>query len=118
MATINAPNQEINTQLVQATTANPDGETFGQSSSDKINFYGRIPLPQRIAPNYSLLTTSSVTQSVSSWGYYSSTASGTLSTYSFSSVQVSAYATATMGSVLSDVVNTLIGLGLWKAASV
>ena len=118
MAAINAPNQEINSQILNRSDNNPDGVDFGQSNTDKINFYGRIPMPQRVVGNVSLLTSSSATQSVSSWGYYASTASGSLSTYSFSSVQLSAYATATMGSVLSEVVNTLMGLGIWKAASV
>lgn len=112
-----APNTEISSNLKTVTDANPDGTVYGQSTTDKINFYGRIPMPQRVVSAVSLLTSSSLTSSASAWGYYSSTASGSLSTYSFSSFQVSAYATATMGSILSEVVNTLAGLGLWKAAS-
>jgi len=113
-----APNTEISSLLKNVSDANADGTVVGQSVTDKINFYGRIPQLQRVVSAVSLLTSSSLTQSVSSWGYYASTASGSLSTYSFSSFQVSAYATATMGSILSEVVNTLAGLGLWKAASV
>jgi hypothetical protein len=113
-----APNSEVSTQIDTLANANPDGATFGQSVSDKINFYGRIPQPQRVVSAVSLLTSSAATSSVSAWGYYASTAVGTASTYSFSSFVVSAYATATVGSILSEVVNTLAGLGLWKAASV
>lgn len=118
MTTVNAPNQEINSQLLNRSDANPDGVVLGQSTSDKINFYGRIPMPQRVVGYVSLFTSSTATGTASSWGYYASTQSGTASTYSMSSFVVSAYATATQASVLSEVVNTLVGLGLWKAASV
>lgn len=118
MANNNVPNTEVNSQIQILNDGSPDGVVLGQSVTDKVAFYGRIPYAQRIVGSVSLLTSSSVTSSGTIWGAYASTASGTASTYSASSFQVSAYATATMGSILSEVVNTLVGLGIWKAASV
>ena len=112
-----APNSENYSQVLQLTDANPDGTIVGQSAADKLGFYGRIPWPQRVVASLSLLTSSSATSTGSIWGAYASSVNGTSSTFSASSYQTSAYASSDLGRILTDVVNTFIGLGIWKSTS-
>lgn len=116
---LTAPNSEVSTQLDNRTDANPDGTVFGQSASDKINFYGRIPTAQRVVSNVSLLTATTATSTGVLWGAYSTSVSGTASTYYQSSYATSAsLATTAQALLITEIANTLVGLGLWKVASV
>ena len=139
----NAPNSETNTQADQRTDANPDGTTFGQSGTDKIAFYGRVPQVQRI--NTEVIGTGGANVVTSTW----STAGGTtvasaLTAYtsqfgnwattstSVSGASTSWYATgylvnnslitasatsanSLMFNVLNEVCRTMAALGIWKS---
>jgi hypothetical protein len=43
-----APNTETYSQKNQISDANPDGTVIGQSTTDQIAFYGKVPLAQRV----------------------------------------------------------------------
>ena len=73
--------------VVQLSDGNDDGQSLGQSTSDKISFYGVTPVVQRATA-----TTHTTTNVVTSASY------GTL--------QVAQ---------LQEVMNTLAGLGLWAS---
>ena len=117
-----APNTEIYTQAGQLSDANPDGVVFGQSTSDKLAFYGKVPYAQKV-PTVGLnssyvgaLATASGT--ASSFGAQAAAISGTATTWTLTSVASGTLSVASnAANVLTEVVNTLIGLGIWKAAS-
>lgn len=123
MANINAPNVEITAYPSAVADGDSVGAIFGNAVTDKIAFYGRIPWSQK-TPTVGLnssyvgaLATATSTGTI--WGANSVSVIGTASTYYVTSV---ATATLSVGSnvanVVAEVVNTLIGLGVWKAASV
>lgn len=76
--------------VLQLSDGGPDGASLGQSTTDKISFYGVTPVVQRGAAVQatSLLSASS----------YVSVASNT-------------------AAIFLEIANTLIGLGLWKGAA-
>ena len=69
---------------------NPDGSRFGQSTADKISFYGVTPVAQRAA----------AAQATSLVGTASSTAVDT-----------------NLKAARIEVMNTLTAVGLWKGAA-
>lgn len=123
----NTPNTEVYSQVDQRTDANPDGTILGQSATDRIAFYGKVPVTQKVPGtalgglNSSYINALSTGTATSyAWGYQVSTVVDGATTWSFASVTSNATmnASTNLGIVLTDVVNTLIGLGIWKAASV
>lgn len=52
--------------------AQPDGTALGQSSTDKISFYGATPITQRTSANQATVTTTAAT-TTTPWGYSTST---------------------------------------------
>ncbi len=49
------------TDVQEQTWAGPDGSRMGQSTTDKIAFYGSTPIVQRAAGSNAVLTTGSTT---------------------------------------------------------
>lgn len=74
----------------QLSDANPDGTAMGQSTTDKISFYGVTPVVQRAL----------ATQAAS-----------VVSATSFISV------TSNLAAFCAEVAATLTGLGLWKGSA-
>lgn len=74
----------------QVSDASPDGASFGQSTTDKISFYGVTPVVQRALAAQALSLASagswiSVTSNLAAWA--------------------------------AEVSSTLLGLGLWKGSA-
>jgi hypothetical protein len=118
----NAPNSEVFSQVTQLTDANPDGAILGQSAADKIAFYGKVPYAQKV-PTVGLnssyvgaLSTGSGT--ASSFGAQISATSGTATTFLLTSVVTGTMSVGSnLANVVAEVVNTLVGLGVWKPAA-
>ena len=73
----------------QVTYNSPNGAMIGQSATEKIGFYGKVPVVQR--PYSSAVHATSAASSRSDFG-------------------------ATQLAILQEVMNTLIGLGIWATA--
>lgn len=73
----------------QVTYNSPDGAIIGKSASEKIGFYGKVPVIQR--PYSSAVHATS--------GYASSASFG-----------------ATQLAIVVEIANTLVGLGIWATA--
>lgn len=73
----------------QVTYNSPDGAQIGKSASEKIGFYGKVPVIQR--PYSSAVHATS--------GYASSASFG-----------------ATQLAIVVEIANTLVGLGIWATA--
>jgi hypothetical protein len=57
--------------IIQHSDGNPDGQVFGQSSSDKLGFYGATTVTR---PTVAAYTTTTLSNSTSTnWGYTTST---------------------------------------------
>lgn len=52
---------DTETIVLRATPTNPDGARFGNSTADKICFYGGTPVAQRATGSNTLLTTGATT---------------------------------------------------------
>lgn len=76
--------------IKQLSDGSPDGGRFGQSSADKIAFYGTTPITQRAA---------------------AAQATSLLSTASSTAID-----TATKAALI-EVMNTLAALGVWKGSA-
>jgi hypothetical protein len=74
----------------QVTYNSPDGATMGKSTTEKISFFGTTPITQRAA----------AAQATSIWGTSATTSVDTART-----------------AVITEIVNTLTALGLWKGAA-
>jgi hypothetical protein len=79
----------IATSYEQVTYNSPDGAQLGKSSTEKIGFYGKVPVVQR--PYSSAVHATS--------GYVSSGSFG-----------------ATQLAIVVEIANTLVGLGIWATA--
>ena len=56
----------------QISDGSPDGASLGQSTTDKISFYGATPIAQRTSANQATVTTTAAT-TTTPWGYSTST---------------------------------------------
>ena len=74
----------------QLSSGSPDGQSFGQSTSDKISFYGVTPIAQR----------SAAAQATSLVGTASSTAVDT-----------------NLKAAILEIMNTLTAIGAWKGSA-
>lgn len=74
----------------QLSDGNPDGTSFGQSTTDKVSFYGVTPVVQR---------------------------ANTVQAASLVSVSSNITVAASLTAWIVEVTNTLIGLGIWKGSS-
>ena len=138
-----APNAEVSSQLDQRTDANPDGTVFGQSGTDKIAFYGRIPQAQRILTEIigtgganvvtSAFSTaggttvqSALTAFTSQFGNWATTSQSVngastswyATDYAVNNSLLTASATSAnslMFNVLAEVCRTMVALGIWKS---
>ena len=138
----NAPNSEVYTQKQQYSDANPDGQVMGQSATDLIAFYGKVPLQQRacveiigtaganvITSAFSTAGGTTVasaltayTSQFGNWATTSQSVSGASTSwyatgYAVNNSLLTASATSAnslMFNVLADVCRTLVGLGIWK----
>jgi hypothetical protein len=79
----------IATSYEQVTYNSPDGAQIGQSASEKVGFYGKVPSAQR--------------------GYSSAV-------HATSAASVSSSFGATQLAILQEVRNTFIALGIWATA--
>jgi hypothetical protein len=77
------------TTIEQLSYNSPDGSNWGQNASEKIAAYGATPVTQRTA---------------------------TIQASSFISVSTNATVGANLAAFLSEVSQTLTGLGLWKGS--
>lgn len=73
----------------QLSDSNPDGCTFGSGATDKVAFYGFTPVSQRAT---SLGATSAISASSASYG-------------------------SLQAAVVTEIVNTLVGVGLMKGSA-
>lgn len=73
----------------QLSDSNPDGTTFGQAAADKVALYGATPVTQRAT---SLGATSAISASSASYG-------------------------TLQAAVVTEIVNTLVGLGIMKGSA-
>lgn len=79
----------IATSYEQVTYNSPDGAQIGKSSTEKVSFYGAVPVVQR--PYSSAVHATSAASSSTDFG-------------------------ATQLAILQEVMKTLIGLGVWATA--
>lgn len=116
MANTNTPNTETNSILDVLNTGTPDGSTLGQSTSDKISFYGKVPYAQKAGTVMgSAVSTASGT--ASSFGAQVSASNATATTWTrYAANSTGIAATTALQAVLADVVETLVGLGLNKGS--
>lgn len=138
-----APNTETYTQKRQLSNGNADGQVIGQSGSDKIAFYGMVPLAQRQCTEivgtgganvvtstystaggttaYSALTAFS--SQIGNWATTSASVSGASSSwyatgYNVNNSLITASATSAnslMFNVLGELCKTMVALGFWKS---
>lgn len=96
----------------QHSDGNPDGQVFGQSTSDLISFYGATPVAQRSGAAQAAITDNT-----------GGTASATLAaitagaSYAQADMVAVKNALATIAAKLNEVQATLVGLGLWKGSA-
>lgn len=139
----NAPNSEITSQVHQQSNANPDGQVLGQSTSDRIAFYGRIPQVQRV--NEQIIGTGGInvitsafstaggttastaltayTSQFGNWATTSQSVNGASTSwyatgYAVNNSLITASATSAnslMFNVLAEVCRTMVALGFWKS---
>ena len=137
------PNTETSSLKTTLNNGNPDGTVVGQSATDKLGFYGAVPLPQRqtLAALAAGFTTTAYTTTANTsatgtamatalatavLGNWTTLASSSLGTSTYS-VTVNGYTctntsltasnasfNADQAAVLAEVCLTLIGLGIWK----
>jgi hypothetical protein len=74
----------------QLSDLNPDGTSLGQSTTDKISFYGVTPVTQRAAA---------------------------IQAASFVSVSTNATVGSAIAAFFAEVANTLVALGIWKGST-
>ncbi len=67
----NTPNTETSSLEYYQSNGNPDGQTFGNSTTDKISFYGKVPIVQRSGSAQAQVTTTAAT-STTPYGYSTS----------------------------------------------
>jgi hypothetical protein len=125
-----APNAEVNSIKDQLTDANADGTCFGQSTTDCIAFYGKVPVPQR---SHTAISAFAVTGSTSSYSAASDIAaalgnwttlvsasgvSSTVSGWTATGALTASSASfgATQAAALTEVVKLAHAIGLLKAA--
>ncbi len=116
----NVPNAEVTSNVTQMTEGNSDGTIIGQSGSDPIGFYGQVPQTQK-ATSLQAIASGAATSSASFFGAVQVNATS----YSFQKCQTSALTVAASvaalgtgaANLLAEVVDTLVGLGVWKGNS-
>jgi hypothetical protein len=108
-----APNTEYYSQMNQISDANADGQMLGQSATDRVAFYGKIPQAQKAAAMQSSFT-SGASSTASFFGAVSVNATSWTAMKCASSALT---ASTQWNVVLAEVVDTLLGLGLWKGSA-
>jgi len=98
--------------VVRVITGDPDGNTFGAAPLDTISFYGVVPMAQK-SSSVQGLAGATVTSSASFFGASSVNATS----WTAQKCAVSNVTGTTIGALLAEVVDTLVGLGIWKGKS-
>ena len=112
------PNAEVSSQLQNLDNANPDGVTLGQSVTDKITFYGKLPANTQKAGAVQGSALASTSGTTFTFGAGTSATNATATTWTRSLAQsASLTGTATIGPVLAEIIDTLTGLGFWKGTT-
>ena len=112
------PNTETSSQFKDFGDANPDGISLGQSTSDKITFYGKLPANTQKAGAVQASALASTSGTAFSFGCGTSATNATATTWTRSLAQsASLTGTATIGPVLAEIIDTLTGLGFWKGTT-
>jgi len=68
----NTPNTETGATIKRVVSAGTDGATFGETTKDKISFYGVTPIVQRSGAAQAAVTTTA-SQTTTPYGYSTST---------------------------------------------
>jgi nucleoside permease NupC len=114
-----APNTITTSQLTYFGDDNPDGVSVGQSTSDKVSFYGVTPIVQRSSSNQAAVATTAITAPAT-------TASISTAHYGYTSTQADAISAAVANLVTRVAANTtlvnelraaLVALGAIKGAA-
>lgn len=59
-------------------TNQPDGASFGLTSSEKISFYGATPVARQTLSNAAVATTVAISTTTTKWGFSTSTQANAL----------------------------------------
>jgi hypothetical protein len=136
----NTPNSEVYPQKNQISDNNPDGLVIGQSATDLVAFYGKVPQAQRVNVEViqaaSIITSafstaggttaqSALTAFTSQFGNWATTSQSVngastswyATAYAVSNASVissNASFLAIQANILGEVCKTLVGLGIWK----